>query len=359
MKNVEEEAKPKRGFNMKRILSLSLACLMLTMPAFGTVPRQLNGATIATDVAGANVLTLPASTTDQLVGRATTDSLSNKTLVAPVLSGTITGTYTLGGTPSIAASSLTGQVAVANGGTGLSSGTSGGILGYTASGTLASSIALTANALVLGGGAGATPTPLGSLGTTTTLLHGNASGAPTFSAVSLTADVSGILPVANGGTGQNALTAHDVVVGNGTSGVTLVSPSTSGFVLTSNGTSADPTFQAFSVTTALNGGSGSPLSVVAGTGVTLSGITKFNEIWVSGTGGVTVTATPSITACTADSQQLKVYGTSDTNTVTLQDKASLASSGLSQNGNITLKKDSSIQYHCDITQSLWVEDARR
>lgn len=75
------------------------------------------------------------------------------------------------------------DVAVADGGTGLSSGTSGGILGYTASGTLASSIALTANALVLGGGAGATPTPMGSLGTTTTLLHGNAAGAPTFGAV--------------------------------------------------------------------------------------------------------------------------------------------------------------------------------
>ena len=94
-----------------------------------------------------------------------------------------------------------GTVAVTGGGTGLTSGTSGGILGFTASTTLASSVALTANALVLGGGAGATPTPLGSLGTTTTILHGNAAGAPSWSAVSLTADVSGTLPVANGGTG--------------------------------------------------------------------------------------------------------------------------------------------------------------
>jgi hypothetical protein len=50
------------------------------------------------------------------------------------------------------------DVPVADGGTGLSSGTSGGILGFTASGTLASSAALTANAVVIGGGAGATPT---------------------------------------------------------------------------------------------------------------------------------------------------------------------------------------------------------
>jgi hypothetical protein len=75
------------------------------------------------------------------------------------------------------------DVAVADGGTGLSAGTSGGILGFTGSTTIASSVALTASALVLGGGAGATPTPMASLGTTSTLLHGNAGGAPTFGAV--------------------------------------------------------------------------------------------------------------------------------------------------------------------------------
>ena len=72
---------------------------------------------------------------------------------------------------------------VSQGGTGLSSGTSGGIPGYTSTTTMASSVLLTQNAIVLGGGAGATPTPFGSLGTTTTLLHGNASGAPTWGSV--------------------------------------------------------------------------------------------------------------------------------------------------------------------------------
>lgn len=102
---------------------------------------------------------------------------------------------------------------VINGGTGLSSGTSGGILGFVGSTTMASSVALTNHALIVGGGAGATPTPLASLGTTTTVLHGNASGNPSYGAVSLTADISGILPVANGGTGSATANANAVFAG--------------------------------------------------------------------------------------------------------------------------------------------------
>lgn len=49
------------------------------------------------------------------------------------------------------------DVSVADGGTGLSSGTSGGIPYFSASTTMASSGALTSNAMVLGGGAGASP----------------------------------------------------------------------------------------------------------------------------------------------------------------------------------------------------------
>jgi len=102
---------------------------------------------------------------------------------------------------------ISGVLPVANGGTGLASGTSGGVLAYTASGTLASSALLTANAIMLGGGAAATPTVLASLGTTTTVLHGNAAGAPTFGAVSLTADVTGNLPVTNLNSGTSATSA--------------------------------------------------------------------------------------------------------------------------------------------------------
>lgn len=97
-------------------------------------------------------------------------------------------------------------VAVANGGTGLTSGMSGGLLYFSGTGTIASSAALAANQILLGAGAGSAPTSL-SAGTSTTILHGNASGAPTWSAVSLTADVTGTLPVANGGTGVTSLSS--------------------------------------------------------------------------------------------------------------------------------------------------------
>ena len=61
-------------------------------------------------------------------------------------------------------------------------------------------------------------------GTSTTVLHGNASGAPTFGAVSLTADVSGTLPVTSGGIGVATLTG--IAKGNGTSAFTAATAGT-------------------------------------------------------------------------------------------------------------------------------------
>lgn len=123
---------------------------------------------------------------------------------------------------------VTGIVPVANGGTGLGSGTSGGILGYTATGTLASSVALTNHQIVIGRGAAATPVPLGSVGTTTQVLHGSASGDPSFGAVVLTTDVSGILPVANGGTNN----AFFTVSGPATTAKTYTFPNSNSTILT-------------------------------------------------------------------------------------------------------------------------------
>ena len=59
--------------------------------------------------------------------------------------------------------------------------------------------------------------------------------APTATSINLTSQVTGTLPVANGGTGATSLTSNNVILGNGTGAVQAVAPSTSGNVLTSNG----------------------------------------------------------------------------------------------------------------------------
>lgn len=52
----------------------------------------------------------------------------------------------------------------------------------------------------------------------------------------LTTGVTGVLPVANGGTSLATLTTNNVILGNGASAPTFVAPSTLGNVLTSTGT---------------------------------------------------------------------------------------------------------------------------
>lgn len=96
------------------------------------------------------------------------------------------------------AGNITGVLGVANGGTGLASGTSGGVLAFTASTTLASSGALTQHGVVIGGGAGAVPTSTGA-GTNGQLLVGVTSADPAWgSSVSAATTFSGGLVVSGG-----------------------------------------------------------------------------------------------------------------------------------------------------------------
>jgi len=113
--------------------------------------------------------------------------------------------------------SLTSPVAVSLGGTG-------------------STTALTQYGVAYGSTTSAMATT--AAGTSTQVLHGNASGAPTFGAVSLTADVSGTLPIANGGTNSTATaTAGGAGYGTGTAHA-YTAAGTAGQVLTSAGASA-------------------------------------------------------------------------------------------------------------------------
>jgi hypothetical protein len=92
-------------------------------------------------------------------------------------------------------------------------------------------------------------------------------------------NVSGVVAVANGGTGASTLTANNVILGNGTSAVQVVAPSTSGNLLTSNGTTWQSTTPSASST-----GSNAQVFTSDGTFTVPAGVTAV-KVTVVGGGG--------------------------------------------------------------------------
>ena len=195
---------------------------------------------------------------------------------------------------------------------------------------------------------------------TQTLTNKTISGASnTISNLSASNISSGTLGVSFGGTGANTLTADAVIIGQGTSAVSFVSPGTSGNILTSNGTSWTSAAPAgFSPT--INNSAASPQSVTAGGGISISGPAYVNVVYVESNGGsVTVTATPSITQCTQPGQLLYVIGKNATDIITLQDEAGLAGSNLQLNGNYTTGLNSVLTLVCEAASGDWIEVSRQ
>ena len=136
------------------------------------------------------------------------------------------GTNVVDGASYFTSLTLGSALPVASGGTGLTAGTSGGVLAYTASGTLASSAALTQYGVVYGGGAGAVPVATAN-GTTGQAFIATTSGAPSW----------GTLGPAGGGTGV-ANNAAMTVTGSGNFAYTRTLTGTTNVTLPTTGTLA-------------------------------------------------------------------------------------------------------------------------
>jgi len=135
-------------------------------------------------------------------------------------------------TATTGAVTVAGTLAVANGGTGQAS-------------------TLTQYGVVYG----STTTAMASTaaGTTTTVLHGNASGAPSFGAVSLTADISGTLPVANGGTNITSYAIGDLIYASTTGILSKLADVATGNALISGGVGVAPSYGKIALTTHVSG----------------------------------------------------------------------------------------------------------
>ena len=162
----------------------------------------------------------------------------------PTITGTGTFTYSSATMPAV---STAGIVAVANGGTG-----SG--VKATAFDNLSPMSAL--GDMIYGGASGTGTRLVGDITGTTKYLQQIGTGAisaiPTWSQVSLTAGVTGILPIANGGTNKSSWTQWGIPYADTTTSLAQIAAGSAGQVLQSNGNAAQswstPTYPSTSPT---------------------------------------------------------------------------------------------------------------
>ncbi len=187
--------------------------------------------------------------------------------------GLITGMTTA--SVSASATNLSGIVPVISGGTGVATLTNHGVLLGAGTGNVASATIGTAGRLLIDQGASADPvfnpiagdvtftangtstlatvnSNVGSYGSSVSIPIAtvNAKGlvtAITTASISASAtNLVGIVPVISGGTGANTLTAHGVLIGEGTGVVSIATIGTIGQLLIDQGSGVDPVFKPMS-----------------------------------------------------------------------------------------------------------------
>ena len=134
-----------------------------------------------------------------------------------------------------------------------------------ANGGTNSSTALSGSSIMV---SDATHVVQGVKGTTITVLHGNASGAPAYTSV-LNADLGDTVSIARGGTGLKTITSHGVIYGNTVANVGVTAAGTNSQILIGN-TSGAPSWSTLNalliVLSDTTGNTGKKLTVKAGGG---------------------------------------------------------------------------------------------
>jgi hypothetical protein len=185
---------------------------LTTTPANGALDiGNGTGFTRTTLTAGSNITITNGAGSISIAGNAGT--VTSVAATVPSFLSVTGSPITTSGTLAIAYSGT--ALPVANGGTGVTTSTGTGNVVLSTSPTLVTPI--------LG-----TPTSGNLANCTFPTLNQNTSGTA--------AGLSATLAVGSGGTGSTTLTANNVLLGNGTSALQAIAPSTSGNVLTSNGT---------------------------------------------------------------------------------------------------------------------------
>jgi hypothetical protein len=232
-------------------------------------------------------------------------------------------------------------VTVPYGGTGNTTFTAYSLIaaGTTATGTFQNVVGVgSANQVLVSQGAGALPqwasvpglTPAALTktdDTNVTLTLGGSPNTALLQSTSLTLGWTGQLSVGRGGTGLGTITAHNLMIGNGTSALTLLAPSaTSGIPLISQGSSSDPAYG-----TAVVAGGGTGLTSATAYAVLCGGTTStgaFQSVVSVGSSGQVLTSNGAGALPTFQN----VSGTGTVNSGTINQLAWYAATGTTVSG---------------------------